>query len=218
MESKSDKFLVMLINDEGRQIAIRIDGIEEEQEILVKNFNSHLKSIRNIAGATILGSGKVVPILNPADLVNTVFKKMELLEKKHDSHTNQQQQYKILIVEDSVTSRMLMKNILEDAGYEVETAFDGIDGLQKVRAGRYEVVITDVDMPRMNGFDMTASIRSDANIDQMPVIMVTSLNRSEDLQKGEEAGANGYIIKSNFAQSNFVEIIENLMKARNRNK
>ena len=217
-ESKSDKFLVMLINDEGRQIAIRIDGIEEEQEILVKNFNSHLKSIRNIAGATILGSGKVVPILNPADLVNTVFKKMELLEKKHDSHTNQQQQYKILIVEDSVTSRMLMKNILEDAGYEVETAFDGIDGLQKVRAGRYEVVITDVDMPRMNGFDMTASIRADANIDQMPVIMVTSLNRSEDLQKGEEAGANGYIIKSNFAQSNLVEIIENLMKVRNGNK
>ncbi|MCF7911212.1 MAG: chemotaxis protein CheW [Candidatus Cloacimonetes bacterium] len=72
---KSDRLLVMLINDEGRQIAIRIDGIEEEQEILVKSFNPHLKSIRNIAGATILGSGKIVPILNPQDMVNTVFKK-----------------------------------------------------------------------------------------------------------------------------------------------
>jgi two-component system, chemotaxis family, sensor kinase CheA len=209
--SKSDRFLVMLINDEGRQVAIRIDGIEEEQEILVKSFNPHLRSIRNIAGATILGSGKVVPILNPVDIVNTVFKKMELLERIQEDRADDQK-HKVLVVEDSVTSRMLMKNILEDTGYEVATAFDGLDGLSKVREGGIDIVISDVDMPRMNGFDMTASMRADADIAQIPVIMVTSLNRSEDLEKGKEVGANGYIVKSNFAQSNLVEIIDKLMK------
>lgn len=137
---------------------------------------------------------------------------MELLESRTETETAELQQ-RILVVEDSVTSRMLMKNILENTGFLVETAFDGIDGLAKIRENEYDVVISDVDMPRMNGFDMTASIRADANIKQMPVIMVTSLNRDEDLQKGRDAGANDYIIKSNFTQSNLVEIIGNLLKA-----
>ena len=211
-EVSHDHFLVMLINDEDRQIAIRIDGIEEEQEILVKSFNPHLKRIRNISGATILGSGKVVPILNPADLVNSIFKKMELLQRKSPDEKKTIQKTRILIVEDSVTSRMLIKNILENAGYVVETAFDGIDGLEKIIENSYDLVISDVDMPRMNGFDMTASIRSKENIKHIPVIMVTSLNKGEDLIKGKEVGANGYIVKSNFAQNDLVDIIEKLVK------
>ncbi|MDP8219702.1 MAG: response regulator [Candidatus Stygibacter frigidus] len=216
-ELSGEHFLVMLINDEDRQIAIRIDGIEEEQEILVKNFNPHLKRIRNVSGATILGSGKVVPILNLADLVNSVFNKMELLERKDSGDQKGNKQSRILIVEDSVTSRMLMKNILENAGYNVETAFDGIDGLDKITEYGYDIVISDVDMPRMNGFDMTASIRARENMKDIPVIMVTSLNKEEDLIRGKEVGANGYIVKSNFAQNDLVEIIEKLLKESIRN-
>jgi len=158
-----------------------------------------------------LGSGKVVPILNPADLVNTVFKNMDLLERK-EQKLSVENRHKILVVEDSITSRMLMKNILERSGYEVETAYDGVDGYQKVVEGGIDLIISDVDMPRMNGFDMTAQIRAKNEISNIPVIIVTSLSSREDLKKGKEVGANGYIIKSNFAQSNLVEIIEKLIK------
>lgn len=217
-EESAEHYLVMLINDEGRQIAVRVDGLEGEQEILVKSFNRHLKRIRNIAGATILGSGKVVLILNPADLVQTVFGNMELLEGKQGWEQSEKIRRRILIVEDSITSRMLLKNILSNAGYEVETAFDGIDGYIKVKEGGFDLVMTDVDMPRMNGFDMTARIRSDKEVGSIPIIIVTSLNNSEDLRHGEEVGANGYIMKSSFAQNDLVEIIEKLLLERNNKK
>ncbi len=211
-EKPVDRYLVMLINNKGIQTAIQVEGIEEEQEILVKSFNRHLQRVRNIAGAAILGSGEVVLILNPADMVKTVFKNMELRERNQELDQILELKNRILVVEDSLTSRMLIKTILESAGYKVETAFDGIDGFTKIKDGKYDLVISDVNMPRMSGFDLIARIRSDSEISSIPVVIVTSSNTSEDMQRGEEVGANGFILKRNIAQSNLLGLIEKLIQ------
>lgn len=201
-------WITLLLGEDSRQMGFVVDSIVDEELILVKKFNSQLKRVRNISGATVLGSGKVVPILNVSDLLKSAVTgstpKAREQEKESKKHS-------VLVVEDSITSRMLLKNILETAGYTVSTAIDGIDGFTRLKEERVDLVISDVDMPRMNGFDMTAKIRADKSLNEIPVILVTSLSKREDRERGLEVGANAYIVKSNFDQSNLFGVIERLI-------
>ena len=104
-----------------------------------------------------------------------------------------------------------MKNILESAGYDVQTAVDGIDALTALKAGEIELVVSDVDMPRMNGFDLTARIRADKKLGELPVVLVTALESREDRERGIDVGANAYIVKSSFDQSNLLETVRRLI-------
>jgi two-component system chemotaxis sensor kinase CheA len=115
--------------------------------------------------------------------------------------------HKILVADDSVTSRMLLKNILESSGFVVTTAVDGMDAFNAVRGGGFDLVVSDVEMPRMDGFDLTAKIRAEKAIGDMPVILVTALGSREHQERGVDVGANAYIVKSSFDQSNLLEII-----------
>ena len=117
----------------------------------------------------------------------------------------------ILVAEDSITARTLLKNILESAGYNVATAVDGIDGFTQLKTERFDLVVSDVDMPRMNGFDLTAKIRADKALAELPVVLVTALESREDRERGIDVGANGYIVKSSFDQSNLLEVIGRLI-------
>ncbi|MBF0176219.1 MAG: response regulator [Magnetococcales bacterium] len=194
------------------RIAFRVDRVVEEREILVKGLGKHLKRVKYVSGATILGSGRVVPILNVADLMAGAVgegsaawgvgsREMELSTRRRA----------ILVVEDSLTSRMMMKNILEVAGYEVHTAMDGEDGLKKLREQAVDLVVADVEMPLMNGFEMTERIRADAALAHLPLILVTSLSSRQDRERGIHAGANAYMVKAEFDQGNLLEIIEGLL-------
>ena len=117
----------------------------------------------------------------------------------------------LLVVEDSITSRMLLKNILETSGYLVTTAVDGIDAVRPLKTDKFDIVISDVDMPRMNGFDLTAKIREDKKLAELPVVLVTALESREDRERGIDVGANAYIVKSSFDQSNLLEVIKRLI-------
>ncbi len=111
------------------------------------------------------------------------------------------------MVDDSITARTLLKNILEAAGYTVRTAVDGAEAYASLREGQFDLVVSDVDMPRLNGFELTKKIRADRRISELPVILVTALESREDRERGIEAGANAYIIKTSFEQGNLLEII-----------
>jgi len=100
---------------------------------------------------------------------------------------------------------------LEASGYDVTTSVDGIDGYTKLVEGHFDAVVSDVEMPRMNGFELTEKIRSDKNVKNIPVLLVTSLSKREDKERGIAVGANAYIVKSNFDQSNLLEILERLI-------
>ncbi len=117
----------------------------------------------------------------------------------------------VLVVEDSITARSLLKNILETAGYQVETALDGIDALTQLRNAQIDLVVSDVDMPRLNGFDLTARLRASREFAELPVVLVTSLDSREDKERGIEVGANAYVVKSSFDQSNLLEVIGRLI-------
>ncbi|MEW6209391.1 MAG: response regulator [Acidobacteriota bacterium] len=208
-DESRDSLQAVIVSYGDRRMAFIVDEVLREQEVLVKGLGRQLARVRNIAGATILGGGEVVPILNVADLVKSALSSASVARR--EAVETKEEKKSVLVVEDSITARALVAGILEASGYEVTTAFDGIDGLTKLRGGNFDLVVSDVDMPRMNGFDLTARIRNDARLANLPVVLVTALASREDQERGMEAGANAYIVKSDFDQSNLLEIIRRLI-------
>ncbi|EDY15982.1 CheA signal transduction histidine kinase [Chthoniobacter flavus Ellin428] len=204
---------VVLLGSADQRIAFAVDAVREEQEVLVKQLGKPLSRVRNISGATILGSGRVVPVLNVADLLKSARRMAGVARPavKGGRVTQAAVTAKsILVAEDSITSRMLLKGILEGAGYSVKTAVDGMEAFTLLRAERFDLVISDVEMPRLNGFDLTARIRADRKLAEMPVILVTALASREDRERGIDVGANAYLVKSSFDQSNLLETVRQL--------
>jgi len=192
-------------------IAFRVDEVIGTMEVLVKNLGRQLRRVKNISGAAIQGSGKIVPVLNVADLMKSTVQSEKRIRSVGPPAAGDQKQIRILIAEDSITSRMLIKNILETAGYQVVTAVDGADGLSQVRTVKFDLIVSDVDMPRMNGFEFTAAVRKDHRLQDIPVVLVTALESRDDRERGIEAGANAYIVKSSFDQGNLLEVIRRLI-------
>ena len=202
--------VVVLISGHQR-IAFVIDAVLGEQDVLVKTLGKQLARVRNIAGATILGSGKVVPILNVADLMKSAVRASTIRVAEPAAADVADRKKSVLVAEDSITSRILLKSILETAGYQVETAVDGIDAFTKLRSGAFDVLVSDVEMPRLNGFGLTSRVRADKTIGELPVILVTALDSREDREQGIDVGANAYIVKGSFDQSNLLRVIERLI-------
>jgi two-component system chemotaxis sensor kinase CheA len=202
--------LVVLVSGEYR-IAFKVDEVDDEQQVLVKGLGRLLNRVRNISGATILGTGKVVPVLNISDLMRSAL----MIKGSKDDKTSVKfisaKIRNILVAEDSITSRTLLKNILETAGYKVITAVDGADAFTKARTGDFDMIVSDVDMPKMNGFELTTKIRNDKKLSELPVVLVTALESREDREHGIEVGADAYVIKSSFDQTNLLEIIKKLI-------
>lgn len=201
--------LLILIHADKR-IAFIVDEILEECQILVKELGKQLNRVRNISGATVLGSGLVVPVINVSDLMNSAVK-VSITQKVLGEKKPPEKIYKLLVAEDSITSRTLIKNILESAGYSIETSVDGVDAFTKILVGEFDLIVSDVDMPRMNGFELTAKIRKDKILGDLPVVLVTALESREDREHGIDVGANAYIVKSSFDQSNLLEVIQKLL-------
>ncbi|MDP2030743.1 MAG: hybrid sensor histidine kinase/response regulator [Thiobacillus sp.] len=194
-----------------QRIAFRVEEIVGEQEVLVKPLGPQLTRVRNVAGASVLGTGEVVPVLNVPDLLKSAVKRaMAPLAPAAETRGETEKQ-SILVVEDSITSRALLKNILESAGYRVTTAVDGADAYTTLKTGTFDLVVSDVEMPRMDGFDLTAKVRADKQLAELPVVLVTALGSREHRERGIDAGANAYIVKNSFDQSNLLEVIGRLI-------
>ncbi|MFA5858475.1 MAG: response regulator [Elusimicrobiota bacterium] len=202
---------IIIVSSEGKYIAFIVDEIMEEHQILVKSLGRQLNSVNNIAGAAVLGNGRIVPVVNIQDLMKYAVVTAETDSVLQAAEESTLKTGKILVAEDSITSRTLLKNILEAAGYHVATAVDGADAFAQVRSGDFELVVSDVDMPRMNGFELTTGIRADKKINELPVVLVTALESREDRERGIDAGASAYIVKSSFDQSNLLEVIRRLI-------
>ncbi|MFZ5651756.1 MAG: hybrid sensor histidine kinase/response regulator [Bacillota bacterium] len=202
----------LVVKAAGKVVAFAVDEVLDEQEVLVKGLGKQLIRVRNISGATVLGSGRVVPVLNAHDLIKSaagdpvISGAPAVMAGESGARRNS-----VLVVEDSITSRMLLKNIIESAGFDVKTAVDGVDALTALRTGEFHLVVSDVEMPRMNGFDLTARIRADGKLSQIPVVLVTSLSSGEHRERGIDVGADAYIVKSGFDHTNLLEIINRLI-------
>jgi two-component system chemotaxis sensor kinase CheA len=200
----------LILGTGEQRVAFAVDAVLDEREVLVKRLTKPLSRIRNIAGATVLGSGEVAPILNVTDLLRSARTAVAAPRTATAATPSAAPAKRILVVEDSITSRMLLKGILESAGYEVKTAVDGIDAFTALRAERFDLVVSDVEMPRMNGFDLTARIRAERTLAQLPVVLVTALESREDRERGIDVGASAYLVKSSLDQSNLLEVLRRL--------
>jgi two-component system chemotaxis sensor kinase CheA len=189
-----------------------VDEVIRVQEIVVRPLGSQLRSVRRIDGAVILGDGSVALVLDPIELIQDA---MQADRSAPLPVLPGEAGRRILVVEDSVTSRVLLQTILEQAGYQVETAVDGIDAFARLKQHEFDMVVSDVDMPRMNGFTLTEKIRAEGRqFAGLQVALVTSLDSPEDRERGKAIGANAYIVKSNFETGGFLEVIRHLMRRR----
>ncbi len=201
----AERLLVVILSAAEKRIAFWVDEIIGEQEVLMKGLGAQLARVRNIAGATVLGTGQVIPIINVPDLIKSAIRTIDLSAKGVEALPTKDKH--ILIVEDSITARMQLKNILELSGYTVKTAVDGLEALMTLSMENFDLVVSDVDMPRLNGLDLTTRIRNDKKLAELPVILVTTLASREDQERGIEVGANAYITKSNFDQNKLLDAI-----------
>lgn len=206
--SKTIPCMILRIGSE--RLALLVDTILEQQDIVLKPQSQLLKRVRNISGATILGTGEVCMVLNPPDLFKSAKKAIVSVTVKELTE-QAQVKHKILLVEDSIPIRTQMKRILETAGYEVTAAVDGEDGFNKLKAGSFKAVVSDVQMPKLDGLGLTAKIRQFQEYKALPVILVTTLASQEDKRQGAQAGASAYITKGDFEQGVLLDTLRRLI-------
>lgn len=189
-------------------LGILVDSLIDRLNIVLKPPSKLLQGVRNITGATILSNGEVCIVLNARDL-------LESLKQKGSSRTltieQVQTKHKLLLVEDSIIIRTQMKRLLEGAGYEVTVAVDGVEGFNKLRSGNFDAVVSDVEMPNLNGLQLTAKIRQYQEYSELPILLVTTLTSDEDKRKGVQAGANAYLTKGDFEQKILLDTLKRLI-------
>lgn len=202
---------VMVIAKGWDNVAFLVDEVIGEREIVVKPFRSLLQSVRNITGGTLTGNGEVIMVLNPSDLVDSAMRGSLAHLHHAESHAEIAKALRVLVVDDSITTRSLEKSILEHAGYKVSLAVDGKQAWDMLQELVFDLVVTDVEMPKMDGFELTALIKQSERLKRLPVIIVTSLAREEDRKRGIEAGAEAYIVKGQFETGVLLDVVGQLI-------
>ncbi|EHM10555.1 chemotaxis protein histidine kinase-like protein [Thermanaerovibrio velox DSM 12556] len=194
---------VVILSSDGEEAGvIKVDQILGEHEGIVKGLGTFLGKVRFFVGGTILGSGIVLPVLDVKDLLDSIDRDSAPFVEEKTSGPK-----KVLVAEDSVTSRALLKNIIGSLGYQVVTASDGQDAWERLSKEDFDLVVTDVEMPRMDGIGLLKRIRSNPPTSRLPVIVVTSLDSQEQVKMGMEAGADVYISKKDFDQDKLKSLI-----------
>lgn len=200
----------IILSVDNERIGLLVDALVDEQEVVLKPLSAILKHVRNVSGATILATGEICIVLNPKDLVISA-RKPEAPAAPEKPVEEAIRKKSILLVEDSITTRTQEKRILEGAGYEVVTAVDGLDALNKLNSRPFDGVVSDILMPHMDGLTLTEKIRKDKRYEELPIVLVTSLASDEDKRRGMEAGASAYIAKPTFDQKTLLEILQRLI-------
>ena len=212
--SEGDLFIVLFRNSNNNPFGIVVDCFRGEQDLVVRTLDARLGKVPNISSAAILDDGSPVLIVDVDDISRSIER---IIEEDRVEQTNQIEsngvsaKKKILIVDDSITVREVEKQLLQSRGYDVTVAVDGADGWNALRENAFDLVVTDIDMPRMNGLEFTRNIKQGNRVAKIPVIIVSHKDREEDRFKGLEAGANHYLTKSSFHDDSLILAIEKLI-------
>jgi len=197
-------------SSEGR-FGILVEAVHEEQELVFKELRGPLRNQKTFTGAALLGNGDIVPILD----VNALFDLASRAPSLGASPVMQRRAAprvgRVLVVDDSLVAGELQKNILLAAGYESEIASDGVEALEALGRKEWDLVVADVDMPRMTGFELTERIRADEQFRDIPVIIVTSRDTVDDRRRGFEVGADAYVFKREFDQTHLLDTVRRLI-------
>lgn len=202
--------LQVVVISYGSEVALIVDQLVAEGDVVVKGLGPRLRGTKVASGATLPPSGKIVLILDVPEVVRRALGGSAAAGALLATKTAARKQ-RVLLVDDSVTTRTLEKSILEGAGYTVVVAVDGADGWRLLQeTPGIDIVISDVEMPKMDGFVLTETIRASPRFQHVPVILVTGLAKPEDRARGLTAGANAYLVKSDFDQQQLLTMIEQI--------
>ncbi|MGQ9889077.1 MAG: hybrid sensor histidine kinase/response regulator [Aggregatilineales bacterium] len=199
--------LALVLRAADRVVAFEVDDLASERELVLKPLGPEIASARFVSGAALLGTGAVIIVLDANDLVRAATGAALTRRWLPVETQPAERRLRVLVVDDSITTRTLEKNILETAGFDVTVAIDGVEGWARLNEADYDVVISDVEMPNMNGLELTRQIKSASHTRDIPVILLTSLSKPEQQQAGLQAGADAYLVKSRFDQGELLKMI-----------
>ncbi len=208
-------FPVVIVQSVEKRIGLLVDQMLGYKKIMRKNLTQPINKINGINGVTILGDGRVVLILDVTAIIDiaqgTLLGSEYVKPKNKNILTLANKRRSILLAEDTLSTAMLEKNILESIGFSVVIARDGVEALEKASLEKFDLIITDVLMPRMDGFELTSRLKKDSLYQDIPVIIVTTREADADKRMGLECGADAYIFKSEFTSEGLLEAIERLV-------
>jgi two-component system, chemotaxis family, sensor kinase CheA len=212
-KKNNDDALLVLIIFSGRQsMGVVIDQVHGEREMVVRPLAPPLQSVRNVAGATLSGDRRIVIVLSASDLLlSSLHSKSKLKMISQKTKRQDDKKTRVLVVDDSITTRTLETNILQTNGYDVTSVVDGEQAWTTIQGQTFDVVVTDVEMPKMNGFELTERIKSSAKFKKIPVVIVTSLSKESEKKRGLKVGANAYIVKSQFESKALLDVIKQVI-------
>jgi two-component system, chemotaxis family, sensor histidine kinase and response regulator WspE len=206
---------VVVISDQSNAYGLVVDQFLGERDLVVRPLDPRLGKIPDISATSLLGDGTPVLIMDVADMVRSMdaILSQEKLARVGTEvpEDAKEKRKKILVVDDSITVREMERKLLENRGYAVDVAVNGAEGWNAVRTTAYDLVISDIDMPKMNGIEFVQQIRKHSRLKGLPVIVVSYRDRQEDRIQGLEAGANYYLTKSSFHDESFVGAVIDLI-------
>ncbi|MBF0387244.1 MAG: response regulator [Candidatus Omnitrophica bacterium] len=204
---------VVIVSSLEKRVGFIVDQIIGEEEVFIKGLGAHLGKVKNVSGATVLWTGEVVVVLDVEDLLmNSCLGHPAAMSRKGAANPARKASgRRVLVCDDAFSTRELVKNLVESAGYTVETAVDGLDGWERLARNKYDLVVSDVEMPRMSGFELCEQIKKSPEHSEIPVVLCTALDKEEHKKHGIDVGASAYIVKTSFDQSTLLDSIKRLI-------
>jgi two-component system, chemotaxis family, sensor histidine kinase and response regulator WspE len=206
---------IVVLGDKTARYGLVIDRFLGERELVVRTLDSRLGKVKNISSAALMPDGSPVLIVDVDDLTRSIEnlvsgQRLSRIGSEADAGTAKKQK-RVLVVDDSLTVRELERKLLDNGGYRVDIAVDGMDGWNAVRTGHYDLVVTDVDMPPLDGIELLKLIRQDNRFKSLPVMIVSYKDRPEDRSRGMEAGADYYLTKASFHDETLLRVVTDLI-------
>jgi two-component system sensor histidine kinase and response regulator WspE len=210
---RGEELPVLLLSDRTGQYGLVVERFLGEQDLVVRPLDSRLGKVPNVTAAAILDDGTPVLIADVEDLLRSMdqFIQTGSLQRCPRDEKAARPRKRVLVVDDSLTVREVERQLLRHQGYDVAVAVDGMDGWNAVREGDFDLVVTDVDMPRLSGLDLLRSIRENERLRDLPVVIVSYKDREEDRVRGLELGASYYLTKSSFHDNTFLQAVADLI-------
>jgi len=209
---------VIVVGEARGTYGIVADRFLGERELVVQPLDTRLGKLQDIAAGALMEDGSPVLIVDIADLIRSLEHLVSSSnpDPARRSQDEAKRRRRVLVVDDSLTVRELERKILDNAGYEVEIAVNGMDGWNAVRSAPFDLIVTDVDMPRLDGIELVALIKKDLRLRSLPVIIVSYKDREEDQRRGLEAGADYFLSKASFHDETLLQAVVDLIGAAHR--